>query len=161
MSFDLISRRFAVLGLLVLGGCGFAPIYGENDALRDKIAYQTDDSIAGFRMRSRLEDRLGQTTSPRYILSVKQSNSQDASAINSDGDTTRFNVIGEASWVLSDAATGVQVEAGKVQTFTGYTTTGSTTATQAAETDAIRRLSVMLADMIVSRLLILSTDLAQ
>jgi LPS-assembly lipoprotein len=161
LSSDRISRRFVALGLLALSGCGFAPIYGVGSALRDMIAYETDDSVAGFRMRTRLEERLGQTTTPRYILAVTQTDSSAASAITTDGDTTRFNVIGTANWTLSDAETGAEVEVGQVRTFTGYATTGSTTATQAAATDAEDRLSVALADMIVSRVLILSTGLAQ
>jgi LPS-assembly lipoprotein len=148
------------LGILAFSGCGFAPIYGEGGALRDTLAYQTDESVAGFRMRGRLEERLGMTSAPLFVLSVTQSAESRTSAITADGDTTRFNVIGTAKWALTDAASGAEVAAGEVQTFTGYAATGSTAATQAAATDAARRLSVALADMIVSRILILSPELA-
>lgn len=161
MSSDRISRRFAVLGLLALGGCGFAPIYGQDNALRGQIAYDTDETVAGFRIRTRLEERLGFATTPRYLLTVTRTEQRRTSAITSDGDTTRFNVIGTATWALKDAATGTQVETGAVEAFTGYATTGSTTATQAAETDATARLSVILADMIVSRILVLSLDVSE
>jgi LPS-assembly lipoprotein len=70
-------------------------------------------------------------------------------------------VIGSASWSLRDLRSDKVIEAGKVESFTSYSATGSTVATQAAETDANSRLSVTLADMIVSRLLILSPRLAQ
>lgn len=148
-----------MFGLLALGGCGFAPIYGGNSAVWGKLAYATDDTVGGFRMRNRLQERLGQTTAPRYVLAVTTTEQRRTAAIAADGDTTRFNVIGTAVWTLKDAATGVQIEAGEVQTFTGYAATGSTTATQAAATDATDRLSVALADMIVSRLLIVSMDI--
>ena len=161
MSSDRLSRRFAILGLLALGGCGFAPIYGQDNALRGQIAYETDKSVAGFRIRSRLEERLGYTTTPRYVLTVTKTEQRRTSAITADGDTTRFNVIGTANWTLADAATGAEIEAGELQAFTGYGTTGSTAATQAAETDATDRLSVILADMIVSRLLVLSLDIPE
>lgn len=111
-------------------------------------------------MRGRLEERLGVTSEPLFVLSVTQTAISSTSAITADGDTTRFNVIGTAKWALTDATSGAEVAAGEVQTFTGYAATGSTTATQAAATDANRRLSVALADLIVSRVLIVSPELA-
>ncbi|MDX8355048.1 LPS assembly lipoprotein LptE [Cognatiyoonia sp. IB215182] len=159
MSSDRISRRTAFLGLMALGGCGFAPVYGEDNALRNQISFRTQDSVAGFELRGRLEERLGVASSPRYVLSVRQSSRRRTAAITDDGDITRFNLLGTANWVLSDRSTGTRIKAGQVQTFTGYSATGATSATQAAEDDAVRRLSVALADLIVTRLLLLSSEL--
>jgi LPS-assembly lipoprotein len=156
----LPSRRLAILGLLALSGCGFAPIYGNGTGLRDTIAFETDDTVAGYRMRLQLEQRLGQPSATRYVLRVTQTQGRRSAAISDDGDTTRYNVTGTASWTLKDIATGEQVENGEVDSFTSYSATGSTTATQAAEIDAAARLSVILADMIADRLLILTSKLA-
>ena len=161
MSSKLPSRRFAILGLLALGGCGFAPVYGPGSGLRDAIAFETDDSVVGYRLRVQLERRLGLASAPRYVLQVTQSQSQRSAAISSDGDTTRYNLTGTARWTLKDSATGAQVESGEVDSFTSYSATGSTTATQAAKTGAAARLSVILADMIADHLLLLSAKLAQ
>ncbi|WP_296375853.1 LPS assembly lipoprotein LptE [Yoonia sp.] len=161
MSSDRIFRRAAILGLLALGGCGFVPVYGNGGGLRGQIDFATPDSVAGFRLRERLEQRLGLPTETRYRLVVTLGEQRTPAAINPAGDTTRFNVIGRASWVLTDMADGVQAGAGVVETFTSYSATGSTVATQAAATDATARLSVALADMIVGRVLILSAGLAQ
>ena len=60
---------------------------------------------------------------------------------------------------MTHATRGETIADGRHETFTSYAATGSTTATQAAETDATTRLSVALADMIVSRLLLLAPDL--
>ncbi|WP_341367993.1 LPS assembly lipoprotein LptE [Yoonia sp. BS5-3] len=159
MSFDRPTRRTSLLGLFALAGCGFAPIYGEDAALHGQVAYETDETVDGFRIRSQLERRLGVAAQPRYLLKITKTEERQTSAITSDGDTTRFNVIGTARWVLTDSGTGQEVDRGTVQAFTGYATTGSTTATQAAETDAAARLSVILADRVVSQLMILSLDL--
>jgi LPS-assembly lipoprotein len=121
----------------------------------------TPETVAGFRTGEQLEKRLGVAHDPRYLLRVRPSGGRRAGAITSDGDTVRFNVIGSASWSLRDLRSDKVIEAGKVESFTSYSATGSTVATQAAETDANSRLSVTLADMIVSRLLILSPRLAQ
>lgn len=160
MSSDPISRRTAVLGLLALGGCGFAPVYGDGGGLRGQIAFETPDNVAGFRMQDQLIRRLGQTETPRYILKTTLTLRRDPAAITSDGDTTRFNVIGRSEWSLHDIQSGGRVTSGTVQSFTSYAATGSTVATQAASTDADARLAVTLADMIVSRLLGLNSTLA-
>lgn len=161
MSSDRLTRRSAILGLCALGGCGFAPVYGENDALRGKIAFQTDDTVAGFQVRGRLEERLGQSSNPLYRLRVTRTVQSRTSSITSDGNTTRYNVVGTANWVLTDLSSGRRVKTGRAQAFTSYSATGSTNATQAAADDARARLSVILADRIVSQLLIFSAELAE
>ncbi len=144
---------------MALGGCGFAPVYGTTNGLRGTIAFETDSSVAGFRLRERLEERLGRPSTPQYVLKVTLLDRRRTSAITADGDTTRFNVIGTASWTLIDPVTGDTIDAGQVETFTSYAATGSTVATQAANVDATARLAVAMADLIVSRLLILSPTL--
>ena len=161
MSSDIPTRRLFLLGLSALGGCGFAPVYGENNTLRGRVAFATSDSVAGFRLRERLEQRLGATEVAQYTLRAEITDRRRSLAITTSGDNTRFNVVGNVAWVLTHAATGAVVAEGSHETFTSYSATGSTTATQAAETDATARLSVALADMIVSRLLLLAPDLSE
>ncbi|SFR55592.1 LPS-assembly lipoprotein [Yoonia tamlensis] len=159
MSSNLPSRRFAILGLLALGGCGFAPVYGNGTGLRGLIAFETDETVAGYRFGAQLEERLGLATAPRYLLRVTQTRAQRSAAIAEDGDTTRYNVTGTARWTLTDSASSEEVAQGQVDAFTSYSATGSTVATQTATVDADARLSVILADMVVDRLLILEPQL--
>ncbi len=149
------------MGLLAATGCGFAPVHRDGGKLRGLLDFDTPETVAGFRTREQLEKRLGVAQNPRYVLRVRPSGGRRAGAIRADGDTVRFNVIGSATWSLRDLRSNKVVETGKVESFTSYSATGSTVATQTAETDANARLSVTLADMIVSRLLILSPRLAQ
>lgn len=151
---DRLSRRFALLGLLGLAGCGFAPIYGDGAATQGAFAFETDDSVLGFRLRARLTNRLGQTSSPQFVVKATLNVSERAATITSDGDTSRLNVVGAANWSLTDLATNQQIETGKVEAFTSYSATGSTVATQTAKDDARARLAVILADMIVARVLL-------
>ncbi|WP_342077420.1 LPS assembly lipoprotein LptE [Yoonia sp. SS1-5] len=154
-----VPRRLALLGLLSLAGCGFAPVYGDTSGLRGQVTIDSPESVAGFRLRDRLEQRLGVATQPRYALSVELGSTQRPAAITAEGDTVRFNVVGDADWVLRNGSDGQVIDRGTIQTFTSYAATGSTVATQAAATDAQARLSVALADAIVSRLLVLTADL--
>lgn len=141
-----------MLGILGLTGCGFAPVYGTGSGLRKTIAFDATNSIAGFRLRAQLEDRLGRSTSPLYRLDVGITSHERAAAITSDGETTRLNVLGKAVWTLTDFGTGVQIQAGVVDAMTSYAATGSTIATQSTKDDAEARLAIILADMIVSKL---------
>jgi LPS-assembly lipoprotein len=74
-------------------------------------------------------------------------------AINPQGDTDRYDVLGIAKYVLRDLRSGDQVVAGTVNNFTSYSATGNSAATLAAERDARERLMNTLADQIVTRLI--------
>lgn len=159
MSSSLIPRRTVLLGLLGLAGCGFAPIYGGGAGLRGRIAFETDQSVVGFRLREQLEKRLGRSAAPQYMLKTTVRSSQRAAAITSEGDTSRFNIVGVATWSLIALDSGAQVDGGEVEAFTSYSATGSTTATQSTRDDAEARVAAILADLIVSRVLILAAEL--
>ena len=142
-----------LLGLLAVAGCGFAPVHSANNSLRGRIGFETPNSVSGFRLRSQLEQRLGRSENPNYTVQVTVNTSQQTAAITSTRESVRFNLRGTADWTLTDAATGDRIDRGSVQSFTCYSATGSTVATQAASDDARERLMVILADMIATRLL--------
>ena len=60
--------------------------------------------------------------------------------------------IGKVDFALRNLSSGQIEVSGNVENFTGYSATGSTVATLAAERDAQKRLMVMLADQLVTRL---------
>jgi LPS-assembly lipoprotein len=150
-----LSRRAAFCGVLALAGCGFTPVYapgGAGDLLQNNIAFTSPETVDGYVLRQRLVDRFGRASTPDFTLEVQLSSERDAATVTTDGDTTRFDIIGIAAWTLIEVATGTS-RTGRAQTFTSYSTTGSTVATQTAETDAERRLSVALADLIGAQLI--------
>ena len=153
MSSDHLTRRLVICGLLGLAGCGFAPVYDGGGTIRGQFAFETDESVIGFQTRTRLAERLGETTAPRYVIKVATTTSERAAAITAEGDTARLNIIGVAQWSVVETGTGVQIETGQTEAFTSYAATGSTVATQATRDDARQRLAIILADMIVTRVL--------
>lgn len=112
----------------------------------------TPATPAGYRLRSRLEDRLGRAERPTWGLAVDLDVAEEATAIAADGSQTRFTLLGRARWRLIDAE-GAAVAAGEERAFTAYSTTATTVATDAAAEDARDRLATMLADQLVIRLL--------
>ena len=115
------------------------------------------DTPDGFRLRARLEDRLGRADVPAAVLTVEPSVEAVEAGITPEGAITRYNLQGRAAWRL-DTPSGLALGQGEVTGFTGYSATGTTLATRAAEEDAQERLMVLLADEIVGRLLLLPPE---
>ena len=150
-----LDRRTLLALPLALAACGFAPVYGPGgagSALRGRVLVQEPTTQAGYLLTRQLENRLGRAPDPRFALDMTLLTDEEGLAVNSAGDITRFNVLGEAGYALRDLGTGAVVTSGTVQNFTAYSATGSTVATLAAQGDAIERLMTILADQIVARL---------
>lgn len=150
-------RQFLLMAAAGLGlaGCGFAPVYapgGSGHALRGRVLVDAPDSRAGFQLTRALEDRLGRAADARYGLSHAIETRSESAAISSDNVTLRFNILGRVTYALRELDGGAVLTSGKVDSFTGYSASGSTVATQAAERDARARLMRILADQIVTRL---------
>lgn len=148
---------------MALAGCGFSPVFGTGgtaSVMRGAIDYDTPATTAGFAMRQRLEDQLGLTQTARFQLRTTLTQTTEAAAVTPSGDTTRFHLRGTSGWELA-TLDGTVLGAGDVQSFTSYSSTGSTVATQAATDDARDRLSVALADLIVAQVLVLQVGPAQ
>lgn len=152
------NRRKVVvlLGAMPLAACGFTPVYGPSGsgtALRNRVQVEPPTNRLEFELVARLEERLGQPTAPAFALTHRLTTSQEGIAVTGTDDITRTRILGEVDYALVEAASDAQLLAGQVSTFTAYSTTGTTLATDAAERDASARLAVALADQIVAQLL--------
>lgn len=155
------SRRALLCLPLALAACGFAPVYGTGASggrLQNSVEVSNPDDVESFLVTRRLEERLGRSATPTYRLGLTVSTRREGLAVNSESNINRFNLLGEAKYVLVEQATGRVVTSGTVDNFTGSSATGTTVATLAAERDALERLMTLLADQIVTRLL--SADLS-
>ncbi|MEO9864105.1 MAG: LPS assembly lipoprotein LptE [Yoonia sp.] len=143
--------------IVTMAGCAVMPLHGSNGAAarwQNTIVVDAPDSVIGFRLAERLEATFGSQTAAQYRLTVVPQIEPVPATITVDGDSTRFNLTGNATWTLVDRA-GEKIGEGLEQTFTSYSATGSTAATQAVESDAQARLAVALADLISQRLALL------
>ena len=157
-------RRQVLFGgaALAATGCGFTPVYGPQgsaSALQDNLRVSAPDRRDGFLIAQRLEDRFGRNDAGRYVLSVTPEIRRQELATSVEGTTNRFRLTGFANYALRDSGTDDVVRKGRVTNFTGFSATGSTVATLAAERDATARLMVILADEIVDRLVLASKGL--
>lgn len=152
----LLDRRAFLLGALALGGCGFTPVYGPGGAaagLLGNVEVDPPRDHEGYLLVRRLEERLGRASAPHYGLSVAIKLDEEPMAISAENVAARFNKLGKATYALRDMGSGEELASGTVESFTGYSTTGSTAATRAAEKDATERLMTILGDKIVTRLM--------
>lgn len=155
---SLSDRRHFLLGLalLPLAACGFTPAYGPDggaSALRGQIEVKTPQSKPDFDFASRIIARLGDTPDATYGLGYSISASRTSGGVTAANVTTRYTLLGSATWTLTEKASGTRVAGGTVRSFTSWSATGTTVAGLAAEDDAYRRLSIMLADQVILRLL--------
>lgn len=155
---DRPTRRTALLGLAGLGAlsaCGYRPLLSQDGGgagLDGAVAITAPDSEAGYRLLTRLEDRLGRATAPRLHLRVTMEIGESSAAIGAGNRTSRYNLSGEARWELVDLALEQVIDSGTVNAFTGYGTGGNTVAIRAAKRDAEDRLATTLADRILTQL---------
>ncbi|MDX1780799.1 MAG: LPS assembly lipoprotein LptE [Thalassovita sp.] len=154
----LSDRRtfLALLSAAALTGCGFSPVYapgGAGQALLNSIAVDAPETRDEQTLMREIETRLGRSSAPRYALSYDLEVREERMAVSATNITTRFNLIGKADYTLTDTGTDAVVTQGSVDQFTGYSATGTTVATLAAERDAHERLAKILADLIVTRLI--------
>ncbi len=145
-----------ILGLVLgLAACGFTPVYGPDGAgrtLQNQVVFAAPDERNAQLLMQQLEARLGRAQNESYSLEVALDLTQEGLAIDADGNTTRYNMLGVAAYTLTGAADGAVMASGTVRNFTGYSATGTTVATLASERDAEKRLMNILADMIAERL---------
>lgn len=150
------NRRTFLLGAVAVGGCGFTPSYGPSGGaagLQGQVDVEEPGDHYGYVLVRELEDRLGRTSAGKYSLSLATRIERREMAVTIDGLTNRFDILGEVTYALTDKNSKEVLTSGKVDNFTGYSTTGTTVAMLAGETAAEDRLMIMLADQIHAQLL--------
>lgn len=151
------ARRALLLGALAaLAGCGFTPVFGpegEGSALRATIRPMEPQTDLTFAFVRQFEEQLGRAANPTWELAYTITTSEEALAIDGSNNITRYNVEGVIDWSLMPTGSDTVVLSGRDMTFTAYSATGSTVSTLESERDAQRRLAVILADRVVTRLL--------
>lgn len=149
------DRRAFLIGAAALAGCGFAPAEGPGSAgaaLRGAVLADAPADSDGFAFVARIEDRLGRPAPARWRLEWTLATAESPGGITAAATITRYTLTGTADWRLTPIGGGAPVAEGRAEGFTGWFTTATTVATQAAEADARQRLMTILADRVVAAL---------
>jgi LPS-assembly lipoprotein len=155
-----MSARLALLALaLALGGCNLRPLYagGASGAVVQTLRGIEVAQIPGQRgwlVRTALVDRLGggAAGAVRYRLEVELDDDITGFGIRSDNAVTRERRTLRARYRLIDAERGTVLLDATAGSDAGIDVVSSEYATVAAEQTALERLSVEVADQIVSRI---------
>ena len=144
--------------LIALAGCTLRPLYGGGSAgpvaqaLRG-VAVAPIQGRAGWLVRTALEDRLGNGHGePAYRLEVELDDDITGFGIRSDNAVTRERRTLRARYRLVEAHAGTVLLDATAGSDAGIDVVSSEYATLAAEQTALERLSVEIADQIVSRI---------
>ncbi len=151
-----------ILGLLAviaaLSGCGLRPLYsgggsGQVAQSLQSVKVAPIEGRAGWLVRTALEDRLGEGgASPQYRLVVELDDNITGYGIRADNSVTRERRTLRARYRLVETQRGTVVLDATAGSDSGIDVVSSEYATVAAEQTALERLSVEIADQIVSRL---------
>ena len=126
------TRRWALLSalpLLLLGGCGFQPLYGQGPAspVADLPAIYVDNIAAGHLgqlLREELQARLDSPDSggaSRYRLVVGPALNAAGIAVQPDNSSTYSRIIGTATWTLVTVGiTPKTLATGSARALDGY-----------------------------------------
>ena len=151
----LSSRLGFLLATLTLVGCGFEPVNGvssKSQILRNTVLVQAPTNRVEFELVRNLEVRLGQATSKLYDLRYKLNVDEDIIVVSAAQEINRFSLVGILEYSLVDSG-GVILISKTAKSFTGYSATGTTVATQRSKRDAYDRLMVILAKQVSNFLL--------
>ncbi|MFQ3302471.1 MAG: LPS-assembly lipoprotein [Planktomarina sp.] len=153
----LSSRCGFFLAALALAGCDLVPVNGANtkfQLLRNTVLVQAPTNRVEFELVRNLEVQLGQAVSKLYDLQYKLSVDEDIVVVSAAQEINRFSLVGLLEYSLVDSG-GVVLLTETAKSFTGYSATGTTVATQRSKRDAYDRLMVILAKQVSNSLLIL------
>ncbi|MEP2782661.1 MAG: LPS assembly lipoprotein LptE [Pseudoruegeria sp.] len=153
---SLFNRRSFLLSLTGLAACGFEPAYGPNGSaagLRGTIRVDDPTEKNSYDLVKQLEDRLGQPVNAQYGLAIDLELDLDDLAITQDQEILRYNLSGIADFSIYDLRTKESLYKDKVRSFTSYSATGTNVSTRTAEEDAYRRLMVIIADQMTTKLI--------
>jgi len=153
-----MKRAALLVLLLAIAGCTLRPLYAGGGAgpvaqALHGVQVAPIQGRAGWLVRTALEDRLGDGRGdPVYRLEVELDDDITGFGIRSDNAVTRERRTLRARYRLVDARVGTVLLDATAGSDAGIDVVSSEYATVAAEQTALERLSVAIADQIVSRI---------
>jgi len=146
-----MKKLAALAACLLLGACGFHPMYGKSLAPQLSSVYV--EPIAerdGYELRTSLIDTLrsdGDPAGKSYRLKIMLNESSQGIALQNDASITRYNNRLEARYTLSDMRGNV-LTSGTQTELSAYNVVQSPYATLVAEQDSSKRAAQDMAERI-------------
>lgn len=139
----------ATLGLLLLGGCGFTPLYAAPGVSPGLSAVETiaPEGRSGALLRESLDDALARDSAvpARWRLEVSLRESRIARGRRSDGVASRYEYVVTADWTLTSRTDGVVAIRGTSRSEVTFDRADQPYAAIAAQQDAEQKVADELA----------------
>jgi LPS-assembly lipoprotein len=150
----------------IVAACGFQPLYGDvgGDDVKPDLAAVTvivPHGRLGQSVKAALAADLnpsGMSAAPEYFLSVSLGRTTRALAIQLDSTITRYDLILDAVFALSQAADNATIYRNRVRRIASYNVSRAAYSTQVAEEDAERRAAVEVSRQIATLLAVFFRD---
>ncbi len=158
MSARLLYAAAAVALALGLGACSFHPLFARTDtapggqqAFHSIYVDPVEAERAGYELRNTLIDLLqgaNHQNDARYRLKVAMKQTVEGTAIQTNGNITRYTYTMIADFALSDIHTGAEITKGSETSVAAYDVVASPYATLTAQQDAQKYAAHDIADRI-------------
>ena len=158
-----LFKTTVIAGLLLLGGCGFTPVYatrGDAPAMQsqlENVEVGLIEDREGQYLRNALIDQMGSATAAsagqRYFLRVHQLRQEDLGfGLRKDASNTRGDVTVTATMDLIDTETNTVVLTRPLRARAGYNRMDNLYGAQVSKEDTVERLLDEMAERAVTEL---------
>ena len=156
---SLYKRIIGFWALLLLGACGFEPVYAQStstNSVRNNFDLLAPTDRGTYQFYHNLKGQISDNPQAQYALSYTISQSATNAATDADGKSHRGVLKGSLAYRITRKINGQTVKTGNVKGFTSYSALASSVASDAAGRDSTKRLMKILSDNLVDELMMVA-----
>ena len=156
---SLYKRIIGFWALLLLGACGFEPVYATStstNSVRNNFDLSAPTDRGTYQFYHNLRGQISDNPQAQYALSYTISQSATNAATDADGKSHRGVLKGSLAYRITRKINGQTVKTGNVKWLTSYSALASSVASDAAGRDATKRLMKILSDNLVDELMMVA-----
>jgi len=156
---SLYKRIIGFWVLLLLGACGFEPVYAPStstNSVRNNFDLSAPTDRGTYQFYHNLKGQISDNPQAQYALSYTISQSATNAATDADGKSHRGVLKGSLAYRITRKINGETVKTGNVKGFTSYSELASSVTSDAAGCDATKRLMKILSDNLVDELMMVA-----
>ena len=156
---SLYKRIIGFWALLLLGACGFEPVYAQStstNSVRNNFDLSAPTDRGTYEFHHNLKGQISDNPQAQYALSYTIFQSATNAATDADGKSHRGVLKGSLAYRITRKINGQTVKTENVKGFTSYSALASSVASDAAGRDATKRLMKILSDNLVDELMMVA-----
>ena len=156
---SLYKRIIGFWALLLLGACGFKPVYATStstNSVRNNFDLSAPTDRGTYEFYHNLKGQISDKPQALYALSYTIFQRATNAATYADGKSHREVLKGSLAYRITRKINGQTVKTGNVKGFTSYSALASSVASDAAGRVSTKRLMKILSDHLVDELMMVA-----